>query len=139
MFLLANLKYQIIMTQNIENVDQQVNIENQTNISNCDHVQMGGQAYYDEKKFFMFTPDDPIVGQVQKFRGLGMAQQMADGTFDFVRKPQLKPKSTLIKKLAHGRLSATIDGAIQLTLKVYKTEGLNIKETIIKEAKEAFE
>ena len=57
------------------------------------HVQLGGQAYYDEKKFFMFTPDDPIVGQVQKFRGLGMAQQMADGTFDFVRKPQLKPKS----------------------------------------------
>ena len=103
------------------------------------HVQLGGQAYYDEKKFFMFTPDDPIVGQVEKFRGLGMAQQMADGTFDFVRKPQLKPKSTLIKKLAHGRLSATIDGAIQLTLKVYKTEGLNIKETIIKEAKEAFE
>ena len=150
MFLLANLKYQIIMTQNIENVDKQFrsaqsdallakNAENQTNISQCDHIQLGGQAYYDEKKFFMFTPDDPIVGQVQKFRGLGMAQQMADGTFDFVRKPQLKPKSTLIKKLAHGRLSATIDGAIQLTLKVYKTEGLNIKETIIKEAKEAFE
>ena len=139
MFLLANLKFQITMKQIIENVDQQVNIENQNNISNCDHIQLGGQAYYDEKKFFMFTPDDPVVGQVQKFRGLGMAQQMADGTFDFVRKPQLKPKSTLIKKLAHGRLSATIDGAIQLTLKVYKTEGLNIKETIIKEAKEAFE
>ena len=139
MFLLANLKFQIIMTQNIENVDKQFTAENQNNISQCDHIQLGGQAYYDEKKFFMFTPDDPIVGQVQKFRGLGMAQQMADGTFDFVRKPQLKPKSTLIKKLAHGRLSATIDGAIQLTLKVYKTEGLNIKETIIKEAKEAFE
>ena len=139
MFLLANLKYQIIMTQNIENVDKQFTAENQNNISQCDHIQLGGQAYYDEKKFFMFTPDDPIVGQVQKFRGLGMAQQMADGTFDFVRKPQLKPKSTLIKKLAHGRLSATIDGAIQLTLKVYKTEGLNMKETIIKEAQEAFE
>ena len=139
MFLLANLKYQIIMTQNIENVDKQFTAENQNNISQCDHIQLGGQAYYDEKKFFMFTPDDPVVGQVQKFRGLGMAQQMADGTFDFVRKPQLKPKSTLIKKLAHGRLSATIDGAIQLTLKVYKTEGLNMKETIIKEAKEAFE
>ena len=121
----------IMDTNNINN--------NQNNISQCDHVQLGGQAYYDEKKFFMFCPDDPVVGQVQKFRGLGMAQQMADGTFDFVRKPQLKPKSTLIKKLAHGRLSATIDGAIQLTLKVYKTEGLNIKETIIKEAKEAFE
>ena len=139
MFLLANLKFQIIMTQNIENDDNQVNIENHNSISQCDHVQLGGQAYYDEKKFFMFTPDDPGVGRVRKFRGLGMAQQMADGTFDFVRKPQLKPKSTLIKKLAHGRLSATIDGAVQLTLKVYKAEGLNIKETIIKEAKLAFE
>ncbi len=139
MFLLANLKFQIIMIQNIENVDKQFNAENQNNISQCDHVQLGGQAYYDEKKFFMFTPDDPVVGQVQKFRGLGMGQQMADGTFDFVRKPQRKPKSTLIKKLAHGRLSATIDGAIQLTLKVFKSEGLNIEETITKEAKEAFE
>ena len=139
MFLLANLKFQIIMKQNIENVDKQFNAENQNNISQCDHVQLGGQAYYDEKKFFMFTPDDPIVGQVQKFRGLGMAQQMADGTFDFVRKPQLKPKSTLIRKLAHGRLSDTFDGAVQLTLKVFRTEGLNIRETIIKEAREAFE
>ena len=109
------------------------------NTFNNDHVQMGGQAYYDERKFFMFSPDDSVVGQVQKFRGLGIAQQMADGTFDFVAKPSERSQSTLIKKLAHGRLSATIDGAIQLTLKVYKTEGLNIKETIIKEAKEAFE
>ena len=101
------------------------------------HVQLGGQAYYDEKKFFMFTPDDPIVGQVQKFRGLGMAQQMADGTFDFVRKPQLKPKSTLIKKLAHGRASKTKDDAIQLTLKVYRNEGVNINEAIRREALEA--
>ena len=137
MFLLANLKFQIIMTQNIENVDKQFTAENQNNISQCDHIQLGGQAYYDEKKFFMFTPDDPIVGQVQKFRGLGMAQQMADGTFDFVRKPQLKPKSTLIKKLAHGRASKTKDDAIQLTLKVYRNEGINISEAIRREALEA--
>ena len=116
----------IMDTNNINN--------NQNSISQCDHVQLGGQAYYDEKKFFMFTPDDPIVGQVQKFRGLGMGQQMADGTFDFVRKPQLKPKSTLIKKLAHGRASKTKDDAIQLTLKVYRTEGINISEAIRMEA-----
>ena len=68
-----------------------------------------------------------------------MAQQMSDGTFDFVRRPKPKPKSTLIRKLAHGRLSDTFDGAVQLTLKVFRTEGLNIRETIIKEAREAFE
>ena len=114
-------------------------IDKQNNIGRCDHIQLGGQAFYDNKKYFMFCPDEPGLGKVMKFRGLGMAQQMADGTFDFVRKPRKKPKSTLIKKLAHGRLSATIDGAIQLTLKVYKTEGLSIKETIINEAMEAFE
>ncbi len=108
-------------------------------IENSSHVQLGGQAFYDEKKYFMFAPDDSVPGQVCSFRGLGIAQQMSDGTFDFVRKPQLRPRSVLIKKLAHGRLSATVDGAFQLTLKVYKTEGLNIKDTIIKEAKEAFE
>ena len=84
MFLLANLKFQIIMKQNIENVDKQFrsaqsdtllakNAENQTNISNCDHVQLGGQAYYDEKKFFMFIPDDPVVGAAVPRHGHGPA------------------------------------------------------------------
>ena len=107
------------------------------NIESCDHVQLGGQAFFDERKYFLFSPDDPIPGQVQKFRGLGMAQQMPDGTFDFVRKPQLKAKSKLIKKLAHGRASETKDGAIQVTLKVFRSEGLNISETIRMEANEA--
>lgn len=114
-------------------------IDKQNNIGRCDHIQLGGQAFYDNKKYFMFCPDEPGLGKVMKFRGLGMAQQMPDGTFDFVARPQLRTKSTLIKKLAHGRLSATVDGAIQLTLKVYKAEGLDIEDTIQKEAKEAFE
>lgn len=108
-------------------------------IDDCQHVQLGGQAFFDENKYFIFTPDDPVVGQVRKFRGLGVAQQMPDGTFDFVRKPCKHSRATLIKRLAHGRLSATIDGGIQLTLKVFKTEGLDIKQTILKEAKEAFD
>lgn len=125
------------MNNNIDNVDKQFNADKQYSISHCDHVQLGGQAYYDEKKFFMFTPDDLVVGQVQKFRGLGMGQQMADGTFDFIRKPQLRCKSTLIKKLAHGRASKTKDDAIQLTLKVFRSESINISEAIRKEAMEA--
>lgn len=126
----------------------QIMAEQINNIENCDHVQLGGQAFYDEvtldhvggirhRQYFMFSPDDPIVGQVQKFRGLGMVQQMPDGTFDFVRKPQLKAKSKLIKKLAHGRASETKDGAIQLTLKVFCNEGVNISEAIRMEANEA--
>ena len=109
------------------------------NTFNNDHVQMGGQAYYDERKYFMFTPDEALPAQVTRFRGLGVAQQMPDGTFDFVRKPKLHPKSELIKKLAHGRASKTKDGAIQLTLKVFCNEGVNISEAISTEAMEAAE
>lgn len=99
-----------------------------------------GVAFISENiNLFSFAPNDPVPGRVKGFRRQGTAQQMTDGTFDFVAKPSVRSQSTLIKKLAHGRLSATIDGAIQLTLKVYKTEGLNIEETIVKEAKEAFE
>ena len=104
------------------------------NIENCDHVQMGGQAFYDERKYFMFSPEDPIPGQVARFRGHGVAQQMSDGTFDFVRKPTRHAKSKLIKKLAHGRASETKDGAIQLTLKVFSYEGINVSEAMLEEA-----
>ena len=113
-------------------------INNQNNFNEkVEHVQLGGQAFYDESKFFMFSPDSPEVGLVRKFRSRGVGQQMADGTFDFVAKPVLRPESTLIKKLAHGRISATADGAIQLTLKVFKNEGLDCMDTIMKEAREA--
>ncbi|MGM9697326.1 MAG: hypothetical protein ACI3Y0_01600 [Prevotella sp.] len=109
-----------------------------TNIfDNCSHVQLGGQAFYDESKYFMFCPNNPVVGQTPRFRKLGIAQQMTDGTFDFVAKPQQHPQSTLIKKLAHGRASKTKDNAIQLTLKVFCNENVNISETIGEEAEEA--
>ena len=102
------------------------------------HVQLGGQAYYDERKYFMFTPAEPAPGMVTRMRRMtGVAQQMTDGTFDFVPHPRIRANSKLIKKLAHGRASETRDGAIQLTLKVFKTEGVNINETILSEAVEA--
>lgn len=115
-------------------MEKQTLINIQNNINQCDHVQLGGQAFYDETKFFMFAPDDPVAGRVKGFRRQGTAQQMTDGTFDFVAKPQLRPQSKLIKKLAHGRASETKDNAIQLTLKVYKNEGVNISQTILEEA-----
>lgn len=100
------------------------------------HTQLSGMASYDENegKYFLFSPLEPVAGQLPRFRCQGIAQQMTDGTFDFVAKPQLKPQSQLIKKLAHGRVSKTKDGAIQLTLKVFCDEGENIAEAIYKEA-----
>ena len=102
------------------------------------HVQLGGMAFYDESKCFLFAPNEHGGGEkVLGFRSQGVAQQLSDGTFDFVVKPRVRSQSVLIRKLAHGRLSKTKDGAIQLTLKVFCDEGINIGSTLVKEAEEA--
>lgn len=121
-----------------DNSKKKVN-NNTTNnqFNGCNHVQMGGMAHYDERRYFMFAPDEPVPNMVQRVRRMcGVAQQMTDGTFDFVPKPHVKAQSKLIKKLAHGRISLTKDKAIQLTLKVMANENINIAEAIAAEAAE---
>ena len=117
------------------------NFDNNTTnnqFNGCQHVQLGGMAFYDDSKCFMFSPDEPVPDVVQRMRRMhGVAQQMTDGTFDFVAQPLVKAQSTLIKKLAHGRVSLTKDNAIQLTLKVMRNENINIAETIAAEAADA--
>lgn len=110
-------------------------INNQFN--GCNHVQMGGMAHYDERRYFMFAPDYCVPNVVQRIRRMcGVAQQMTDGTFEFVSQPKPRTQSKLIKKLAHGRISLTKDKAIQLTLKVMANENINIAEAIAAEAAE---
>ena len=127
------------MKKNVNN--QQVNnqqINGQQVNNGSQHVQLGGMAFYDESKCFLFAPNEHGGGEkVQGFRSQGVAQQLTDGTFDFVVKPRVRSQSVLIRKLAHGRLSKTKDGAIQLTLKVFCDEGINIGSTLVKEAEEA--
>ena len=123
--------------QNKQVNNQQVNGQ-QVNNNGCQHVQLGGVAFFDEGKCFMFSPEDEGVrNKVEGFRSQGIAQQLTDGTFDFVAKPRIRSQSELIRKLAHGRVSKTKDGAIQLTLKVFCDEGINIANTLVKEAEEA--
>ena len=127
------------MKKNVNN--QQVNnrqVNGQQVNNGSQHVQLGGMAFYDESKCFLFAPNEHGGGEkVLGFRSQGVAQQLSDGTFDFVVKPRVRSQSVLIRKLAHGRLSKTKDGAIQLTLKVFCDEGINIGSTLVKEAEEA--
>lgn len=125
--------------RNIPHVSSRKTIQNmKKNVNKQQHVQLGGMAFYDESKCFLFAPNEHGGGEkVQGFRSQGVAQQLSDGTFDFVVKPRVRSQSVLIRKLAHGRLSKTKDGAIQLTLKVFCDEGINIGSTLVKEAEEA--
>ena len=118
----------------------QNNVQNQqVNNNGCQHVQLGGMAYYDAKQYFLFSPQESGANKVPRFRSMGVAQQMPDGTFDFVVQHRLRTQSELINKLAHGRVSKTKDGAVQLTLKVFCHEGINIARTLAVEAEEGAE
>ena len=107
-------------------------------VNDSQSVQLGGVAYVTDQKYVMFCPDDPVPGVVEPFVMTGKGQLMRDGTFDFSpQPPSRRRRGTLLKKVAHGRLSATKDGAFLLTLKVFKHEGLDVENVMEKEAKEA--
>lgn len=135
------LSFILILIEDFMKKGQNKQVNNQqVNNNGCQHVQLGGMAFYDESKCFLFAPNEHGGGEkVPGFRSQGVAQQLSDGTFDFVVKPRIRSQSELIRKLAHGRVSKTKDGAIQLTLKVFCDEGINIGRTLVKEAKEAAE
>lgn len=122
-----NGKYHSINSHN-------TNDENSFFIGEPDHWQIEGVAHYDGNDKFLFTPSEPVALPLPCFRAMGLAQQHFDGTFDFIRRPRLRAQSELIRKLAHGRISKTKDGAIQLTLKVFEDERVNISQTIGEEA-----
>ena len=123
------------------NKNNQVNnqVDNQNHGDHCQHVQIGGQAYYDDRKYFLFSPDAPVPQAVESFRKAGVGQQMSDGTFDFVPRTKAKSRSVLIRKLAHGRISKTQDDAVQLTLKFFRTENVVIAQAIMDEAQDAID
>ena len=127
-------KKQTVMNKNNKNINS-----NQNHGDHCQHVQIGGQAYYDDRKYFLFSPDAPVPQAVESFRKAGVGQQMSDGTFDFVPRAKAKTRSVLIRKLAHGRISRTQDNAVQLTLKFFRTENVVIAQAIMDEAQDAID
>ena len=110
------------------------------NLNDCQNVQLEGVAHVSVDKLVMFCPDNPVPGVVSPFVSNGKGQLLRDGTFDFSPlPPQKRRRGTLLKKVAHGRLSATKDGAYLLTLKVFKHEALDAARVMAKEAMEAIE
>lgn len=85
-----------------------------------------------------FLPDDELTSVMEQGScSNGQLQLLRNGAFDYTAsKARIRANSTLLRKSAHGRLSATKDDAYQLTLKVFKREGIDVKETL---AREAFE
>ena len=96
-------------------------------------IQLSGVAAISDD-MFSFCPNNQMFGCATKYKKRGTGLQMSDGTFTFVEFRKKKARSRLIKKLAHGRLSRTIDNAIQLTLKIYDSENVDFGNAIVEEA-----
>lgn len=96
-------------------------------------IQLSGVAAISDD-MFSFYPNNQMFGCATKYKKRGTGLQMSDGTFTFVEFRKKQARSRLIKKLAHGRLSRTIDNAIQLTLKIYDSENVDFGNAIVEEA-----
>ena len=102
------------------------------------HVQKGGEAYYDGEDFFLFAPDNVKAG-LTSFRANGTGQLSSDGTFEFVRSRRIRAQSELIKRTTHIRLSRTKDEAVQMTFKVYDKEAKDYADILVDEMEEIYE
>lgn len=100
---------------------------------NQQDINLSGFAVINES-LFSFCPDNPVPGRVTRYKRNGTGMQMSDGTFSFVTSRNKRARSKLIKKLAHGRVSRTIDNAVQLTLKIYDSENVDFSNAIVEEA-----
>ena len=120
-------------------VSKNTSVSKTTSVSEktIEHFQLAGQGIYDDGKYFRFEPEDRDFGVVKPFKGNGSIQLLSDGTLDVVRTIRKRSLSTLIKKLPHGRLSKTFDGAIQLTIKVFLNEKAKINNILLAETAQA--
>lgn len=112
-------------------------MENKNHYEQGAQITLSGAGMYNNICNFYFAPDAVVPGMVPPFRRHGVGQQLSDGSFDFIPYRKQRAQSKLILKVAHGRASVTKDQAIQLTLKVFSHEGINVTEALMREAIEA--
>ena len=58
--------------------------------------------------YVQILPDNPSVGMIEAFHGMGYGQMLSNGVFDFIRKARTRIKPIL--KLLHSSLSYGRDG-----------------------------
>ncbi len=85
--------------------------------------------------YVQVLPDNPCVGQVEKFHGMGYGQMLSNGTFDFIRKPRKKRKPAL--KLLHSSVSFGEDGFDRFTFTLPSEQRTEFCKLLLDEADEA--
>lgn len=72
--------------------------------------------------YVQVLPDNPIVGQVEAFRGLGYGQMLSTGMFEFTRHKRARSQAVTLLKLPHSKVSQCKDGTHRFTFIVKDEE-----------------
>lgn len=67
-------------------------------------------------------PDNPCIGQVEAFRGLGYGQMLSTGAFEYTRHKRIRSQAVTLRKMPHSSLSRCKDGTHRFTLIVRDEE-----------------
>ena len=72
--------------------------------------------------YVQVLPDNPIVGQVEAFRGLGYGQMLSTGMFEYTRHKRARSQAVTLLKLPHSKVSQCKDGTHRFTFIVKDEE-----------------
>lgn len=78
-------------------------------------------------------PDNPCIGQVDSFRGLGYGQMLSTGSFEFVRHQIPHSKAEMLLRLPHCTTSKCKDRTHRLTFIVKDNELENFCRYLLEE------
>ena len=84
-------------------------------------------------------PDNPCVGQVEAFRGLGYGQMLSTGSFEFTRHQIVRSQAVTEMRLPHSSLSKCKDRTRRFTFIVHESDLENFSRWLMEEAPQAAE
>ena len=84
-------------------------------------------------------PDNPCVGQVEAFRGLGYGQMLSTGSFEFTKHRIVRSQAVQELKLPHSSVSRCKDATHRFTFIVHESDLENFSRWLMEEAPQAAE
>ena len=89
--------------------------------------------------YVQVTPDNPCVGQVEAFRGLGYGQMLSTGSFEFTKHRIVRSQAVQELKLPHSSVSRCKDATHRFTFIVNESDLENFSRWLMEEAPQAAE
>ena len=87
--------------------------------------------------YVQVLPDNPCVGQVESFRGLGYGQMLSTGSFEFTRHKIPRSQAITLLKLPHSSVSECKDRTVRFTYIVNENDLEGFSRWLLEEAPQA--